>query len=229
MHLTSLRPPTDKKDGISTTLVPHCGPSDSFGSFDPPDSFDSVAYMDLDTNANTSPNIVEPDAVCGSVSIDATSASTFFKSLGTYLKTMFKCLYLSYKGWAHDKWKLAALKTNRRWLYISLSILFLVLFIVVIAVIVSAATSSTSSIEAELAEVKQKEQIQAAETRAHVQAELVPLVPTSAYAPAAPYRGDEVPGSSTTTQPRTFDYGASSSYTSSSPGWSYPTAGSFGM
>lgn len=224
MHLTSLRPSTDhnqQKDNVSTTLVPHCGPVNSFDF-----------YANLDTTPNTSPNLVEPDAVCGSVSVDVTSASSFFKTLGTYLKTMFKCLYLSYKGWAYDKWKLSALKTNRRWLYISLSILFLVLFIVIIAVIVSAATSSTSGIQQEIADVKQKTEEQAVEEREHVQAELRPP-PTQSYVPVpTTYRGDEIPpfSSSRGFSNRTFDYGASSTYASPTSFYQpQTTSGSFGM
>jgi len=219
MHLTSLRPPTapQKDENISTTLVPHCGDTHGLS--------DAVDYTDLDTNANTSSNIAEPDTVCGSVTVDASSASAFFKSLGTYLKTMFKCLYLSYKGWAHDRWKLSALKKNRRWLYISLSILFAVLFIVIVALIVSAATSSTSDLKAELANVKQKEQIHAELNTPHVQA--------SVDTHPASYQGDEVPDdefspSSPDLRSRSFDYRASSSYThphSASPDWSYPTTG----
>ena len=222
MHLTSLSPaqpgaaaPVTTTPVTTTLALPHCGP------------LTGVDFVNVDTN--TVANVVEPDAVCGNVSVDVTSSSTFFKTLGTYLKTMFKCLFLAYKGWAHDKWALSALKTNRRWLYISLSILFLVLFIVIIAVIISLSTSSTAGIKAKLADVKQKEEAQAVAERQHVQAELRPQQAASYTQPySRPYRGDEVPVPPSTLPPRTFDYGASSSYQSpTSP--PFPTSGSFSL
>jgi hypothetical protein len=162
------------------------------------------------TEPNTQPNVTvdEPDAVCGTVSVNVSAgASEFFKTLGSYLKTMFRCLYLAYKGWAHDGWKLSALKKNRRWLYIMLSILFLVLIIVIIVVIITAATGSTSRIKGEIARAKQQKEAEAAKMRANVQRELASTRSPAAHA-AVPPPTYGYPYSNE----RPFDYGASSTY-----------------
>ena len=142
------------------------------------------------TSPNTSPNGDgdEPDAVCGTATINVSAgAGEFFKTLGSYLGTMFKCLYLAYKGWAHDGWKISALKKNRRWLYILLSILFFILIIVIIAALATAASSSTKKLKEQIAEGQHAKEVQAQAMERHVQAELAAQrQPPPAYSAVPP-------------------------------------------
>ncbi len=75
------------------------------------------------------------DAKCGNLTITTgQGASKFFSSFAKYLGNFFQCMILAIRGWTKDKFSLAGLKKNRRWLYILVLLLFIIfLFTLIIA------------------------------------------------------------------------------------------------